>query len=125
MEPSQADTHLTVVGILHVATGAMGVMAGIAVAIVFLGVSAPIREPAALLLLGGMGAVIGLLIVLFSIPAIAGGIALLQRRPWARIVLLVVGAFSLISIPIGTAIGIYTIWALTRPEVEARLASPA
>src|SRR5688572_27574069 len=101
MEPSQADTHLTVVGIIHVANGAMGAMAGIAVTIVFLGVSAPMREPAALLLLGGIGAVIGLFLLIVSVPALVGGIALLQRRPWARIILLVVGALSLISIPIG------------------------
>jgi len=50
------------------------------------------------------------IIVLFSIPSIIGGIGLLNNKPWALTLLLVLGCFKLFSFPIGTAIGIYTIW---------------
>ncbi|MBP9925917.1 MAG: hypothetical protein KBF45_07975 [Cyclobacteriaceae bacterium] len=50
------------------------------------------------------------IIVLFSIPAIIGGIGLLNHKKWALILLLILGCFKLFSFPIGTAIGIYTIW---------------
>jgi len=49
-------------------------------------------------------------ILLFSIPSIIGGIALLNNKSWALTLLLVLGCFKLFSFPIGTAIGIYTIW---------------
>jgi len=50
------------------------------------------------------------IILLFSIPSIIGGIALLNNKSWALTLLLVLGCFKLFSFPIGTAIGIYTIW---------------
>lgn len=50
------------------------------------------------------------LILLFSIPSIIGGIGLLNNKSWAMILVLILGCFKLFSFPIGTAIGIYTIW---------------
>jgi hypothetical protein len=37
---------------------------------------------------------------------------LFQRQPWARFLGLVLGFLSLIRIPFGTALGIYTLWVL-------------
>ncbi len=51
-----------------------------------------------------------MIIFIFSIPSIIGGIALLNNKPWALTLLLVLGCFKLFSFPIGTAIGIYSIW---------------
>lgn len=51
-----------------------------------------------------------IIIVLFSIPSIVGGISLLNRKSWALTLLLVLGCFKLFSFPFGTALGIYTIW---------------
>lgn len=50
------------------------------------------------------------IIILFSIPSIIGGFGLLQNKKWALTLLLVLGCFKLFSFPIGTAIGVYTIW---------------
>ncbi len=50
------------------------------------------------------------IVLLFSIPAIIGGIGLLNQKKWAMTLVLVLGCFKLFSFPIGTALGIYTIW---------------
>jgi len=44
---------------------------------------------------------------------------LFERRPWARILALVLGCFALIRFPFGTALGIYTLWVLL-PGMAAR-----
>ncbi len=49
-------------------------------------------------------------IILFSIPSIIGGIALLNGKKWALTLLLILGCFKLFSFPFGTALGIYSIW---------------
>ncbi len=49
---------------------------------------------------------------LLSILGIVAGFALLSYQPWARVFLLVLGFLALLSFPFGTALGIYTIWAL-------------
>lgn len=51
-----------------------------------------------------------LIILLFSLPSIIGGIAILQGKTWALMLLLIMGCFKLFSFPIGTALGVYTIW---------------
>ena len=53
---------------------------------------------------------------MLAIPGIIAGIGLVQRRPWARVLALVVGAIGLLDIPVGTALGIYTFWVLMRDE---------
>jgi hypothetical protein len=47
------------------------------------------------------------------------GWGLLQREPWARVLVLVVAFVSLFTnIPFGTALGIYTMWVLLPAESE-------
>ena len=45
-----------------------------------------------------------------AIPSIIGGFATLKNKEWGMILLLIAGCVSLLSFPIGTAIGAYTIW---------------
>ncbi len=54
--------------------------------------------------------VFGFVIIFFIFPSIIGGIALLSKKKWGMILLLVVGCLSLLSFPVGTAIGGYTLW---------------
>ena len=67
---------------------------------------------------------IGGLIVVTSIPEIIGGIGLLKKQGWARILVLILGFLNLLDIPIGTALGVYTIWVLLKEE-SAQILSPA
>jgi hypothetical protein len=50
---------------------------------------------------------------------VAAGIGLLQREPIGRPLALVMGFLSLLSFPIGTALGIYTLWVLLPAGSEA------
>ncbi len=49
-------------------------------------------------------------------PCIVGGIGLLKRKYWAKILVLVLGFIILLHFPFGTALGLYTIWLLTRKQ---------
>ena len=70
---------------------------------------------------GFVGRIIGMLSVLILAKGLAGLIAafgLIQRQPWARILTLVVGFLSLLNLPFGTALGIYTIWVLLARDAD-------
>jgi hypothetical protein len=41
---------------------------------------------------------------------------LLRKQSWARILVLFVSAIDLFNVPIGTALGAYSIWVLLQPE---------
>jgi hypothetical protein len=55
------------------------------------------------------------------------GWGLLSREPWARMLAIILGAVSLVDVPFGTALGIYTLWVLlpARSEEEFRQISNA
>jgi len=54
----------------------------------------------------------------FGVPGIVAGVGLLKRQNWARILALVLSIFDLLLFPIGTIIGIYSIWVLAQRETE-------
>lgn len=54
--------------------------------------------------------------VIFGLAAIIGGWGLYHRKNWGRMTVLVIGVLALFRIPFGTAVGIYTLWVLLKPE---------
>lgn len=61
---------------------------------------------------------VAVLLFLKALAGFAAGWGLLERQPWARVLTLVLGFVSLIHIPFGTALGIYTIWVLLSPQAD-------
>lgn len=64
-----------------------------------------------------IGAFVGLSVA-FGVLGIIAGWGLHERQPWARMLAIVVGCFSLLQIPFGTVLGIYTLWVLLPAESE-------
>lgn len=60
--------------------------------------------------------VIAIVFIIISLPGILAGIGLYRRQEWARILTLVLSVIEVFNFPFGTAIGIYSIWALIQPE---------
>jgi len=66
----------------------------------------------------GLLPLIGMGFLICAGVGIATGCGLLTRQPWARMLAVIFGAVSLIDIPFGTAIGVYTLWVLLPAESE-------
>jgi len=115
------EQHIRILGWLYVVFGALGILVGVFVFLVMGIAGAASGEAGAALAAGGIGLFVALLIAVMSLPSVIAGWGLLKRKSWSRMLAIVLGAISLISIPIGTALGIYTIWALTKPESQALL----
>ena len=43
----------------------------------------------------------------------------MERRPWARMLAIVLGVLALFKVPLGTALGVYTLWVLAPATSEA------
>jgi hypothetical protein len=56
---------------------------------------------------------------LMAVLALIAGYGLLTRRPWGRVLGIVVGILALLKFPIGTALGIYTLWVLAPAQSGA------
>ena len=56
-------------------------------------------------ILGGIGGILAVIVLVVSLPGLIGGIGLLQFKPWARILAIILSALDLFNIPFGTALG--------------------
>lgn len=109
--------HVTFVGALHIGLAILGLIGAL---LVFLAINfaqsfvegedIPVRVLTAVkVFLPGLIAVVSLL-------SIIGGIGLFSYRQWARILIIVMSAINCLNVPIGTAKGVYSIWALLQDE---------
>jgi hypothetical protein len=57
-----------------------------------------------------------LLLSIMSIPHLIGAIGLLKWKSWGRILVIIYSCIYLIGFPIGTAIGVYSLWILLKKE---------
>jgi hypothetical protein len=115
--------HVKILGILHIVLGALGVLGGLIVLVVFGGISALVNlsdhgdiPPGPFL--GLIGGVIFVAVMVISLPALVIGIGLTQLRPWARIGGIVLSALDLLFFPFHTILGIYGLWVLLNRETE-------
>lgn len=112
------QNHITLLGVLHIARGAFVLLVGVLLFAVLTGIGAISEDSTALGVLGFIGTGLMLLLTALAIPSVLAGIGVLLRREWGRILALVVGILSLLDIPIGTAIGVYSIWLLMNDETR-------
>ena len=107
--------HVRLLGILWLAISALRLIPGL-----FLMVFAGVRlfPPEVPRFVRALLSGIGMVFLIFAGIGIAAGCGLLARQPWARMLAIVFGAISLIDIPFGTAIGVYTLWVLLPAEHE-------
>ena len=65
--------------------------------------------------------VVALASLLSGLLTLSGGVGLLKQKSWAWGLVWVLACMSLLSVPIGTALGAYALWVLTRSEVRTAL----
>jgi hypothetical protein len=118
------DTHVKVLAVLQLALSALGILGALALMLIFggimgtIGASGDADAQIALPILGLTGTALVLFLLVLSVPGIAIGIGLLQRRPWARIAGIVISIVGMMFIPFGTVLGVYGLWVLFSKETE-------
>ncbi|MGC9521048.1 MAG: hypothetical protein ACP5HG_04120 [Anaerolineae bacterium] len=112
-------TNIKVLGWLYIVLGILGVLTGLIVLTILLGMGLWAGERGAMTILLIVGAFVAGFTILISAPGIVVGIGLLQFRPWARVLALVLGFLNLPGFPLGTALGIYTFVSLLGSDAEA------
>ena len=118
------DKHLTLVAALNIGFGALGLLIAGFLFVIIAGGGLISGDPEALTITMLVATAISLFVTITSVPEIIGGIGLLMRKPWSRILVLIIACLDLLNIPIGTAIGAYSIWVLLHEETVKLFAKP-
>jgi hypothetical protein len=117
------ENHVKAVGALCIGLSVLAILIGGFIFLLLAGVGYLTHDEDVTPILSLIGFCVGAFLFLISIPGIIGGIGLLKRREWARILVLIISALHLINFPIGTIIGGYSIWVLVNDET-IRLFNP-
>lgn len=104
-------------GALHIAWSALLLVGAGAALIVLLFGGIASEDEHVMILLGAIGIMVSSLLFVFSAAGIISAIGLFKQHRWSRYALMILGAIWMIKIPVGTALGIYTFYVLTRDEV--------
>jgi hypothetical protein len=118
------SSHVDLVGILFVIWGMLTALVGLST--LALGIGAVALIASASRGSGGGQVAAGLTAAAFTTLAViaivwgaahvAVGVPVRRRRPWARLLALMLGSVDLLLVPYGTALGIYTLWVLLNEE---------
>jgi hypothetical protein len=112
------QTHVKVLGVLHIVFGAVLLLIGLAVFVIFGGIIGAVQldnDPdaaAATSILGAVGGVMMVFFLALSLPGLIAGAGLLYFKGWARILGIVLSVLHLPGFPFGTALGVYGLWVL-------------
>ena len=112
-------THVTVVAVLHLIFSGLGLITGLVLGVIVVLGGAISGDETAMMITSGVGVFLLVLFLVLSIPGLIGAIGTLKGKNWGRIILIIVGVFNLPGIPVGTALGIYTLWTMFHEETRA------
>jgi hypothetical protein len=118
------SSHVDFVGVLFVVWGGLTTIVGLSTLALGVGAVALITSASA----GGAGGqlaagltaaaftTLAIIAIIWGVAHIAVGLPVRRRQPWARLVALMLGSVDLLLLPYGTALGIYTLWALLHED---------
>ena len=106
------ERHVTILGAFHIAFGAIGLVAALAILLIFggaagligLGAAVGSRTPGSpCRIVGIVGTLLMMIVLTLSVPGIAAGFGLMTYRPWARMLTVVLSLLHLLNFPFGSA----------------------
>jgi hypothetical protein len=117
--PGRVQRHLHLLAIFWFAISAFNAMTGVILYILANTLLAPGGAAGAPLFLRPLLSVVAIIILGGAALGFSAGWGLMHREPWARVLTLVLAFLVLfINIPVGTAVGVYTMWVLLPGESE-------
>ncbi len=123
------EKHLTIVAALRIGNGLLALMVAGIILLVFIGPGLIAQyaegDAEALVILSVIAIPIAFVFFVSAALDFIGGIGILRHKNWARYLVMVHSVLDLFNIPIGTALGIYCIWALAHDETARMFQKPA
>ena len=117
-QTSRLQRNLQLLGIFWIAYSAITLLGGVVVVIIANALFGPAGHTGAPAFLQPLLTSVGVFLIAKAALGIAAGWGLLQREHWARILTIILGFLALIHVPLGTALGIYTLWVLLSPGAD-------
>ncbi len=110
------EQHITLLGWLHIALNILLILIAAFMFVMMVGIGLASGDAEAVRVMPIVGTAVSGFMTVLALPGILTGIGLLKRKPWARVAAAVLGIINLTNFPLGTAVGVYTLWVLLQNE---------
>jgi len=111
------DNHVRILGLVYLVYHAIALIIGVLAFFLLSGIGIISGDVQAAGILGLIGTAIAVFMAVLAAPGLLAGFGLLARKNWGRILAIILGCLHLLEVPIGTALGVYTLWVLTHEDV--------
>ena len=118
-------THLNILAVIYLITSIGEVIAAMAIFGLMSGIGLLSGDVFAFSFMAGLGTVIGFFLLIIGLPGLFLAWAFWRLKSWAVPLGYVLGVLNLFNAPLGTLLGIYTIWALLQDETKRLLTGDA
>jgi hypothetical protein len=117
MDESNMKKHVTLVAAFQIGFSAIGLIGAAIIFFIFsfagsfvddVEVAGPVMK--------FIGTFLPSMMLLVSLLGLIGGIGLLSFQKWAKILVMVIAAVGCFAFPIGTIIGVYSLWVLVQDD---------
>jgi len=117
MEDSTMKKHVTLVAAFQIGFSTLGLLGAAVLFFVFSFAGSFVEDvDVADTVLKFIGTFLPTMLLLTSLLGLVGGIGLLSFQRWARILVMVIAAVGCLFFPIGTVVGVYSLWVLMQDE---------
>ena len=116
--PNDMAKHINILGALFLTFSILMIIGGVVIN-QFLPMAGEISgDSTAIRITSIIGQSIGAVLFIFAVPGFICGYGLITKKAWSRVFGIILSCLSLLSIPIGTIIGIYGLWILFKDETK-------
>jgi hypothetical protein len=109
------EHHVRLVGLLNIVVGAFS---GLIAIFQFLFFGGPLTIAVYLSIQTLVVTVWLWIMLLLTVPSIVIGVGLLSFRGWARVSGILLAVFQLLNLPLGTLVGLYSLWVLFSDDAD-------
>ena len=116
--PNDMAKHINILGALFLTFSILMIIGGVVIN-QFLPMAGEISgDSTAIRITSIIGQSIGAVLFIFAVPGFICGYGLITKKAWSRVFGIILSCLSLLSIPIGTIIGVYGLWILFKDETK-------
>ena len=110
--------HVNILGWTYIVLGVFGILLAIVVAVLLVGIGLLSGDQTANNVLTIIAVIVGGISALLSFPGVIAGIGLLNTKPWARVLTIILGILNLPGFPVGTLLGVYSLYVMLDDETS-------
>lgn len=118
LNKKEIETHISVVGWLQILNSVINLLVAGFVIAFLVAIGSITEDPTAYQILATTGWLTGGFLAALALPGLIAGIGLLNRSSWSRVMAIVIAIFQLALFPIGTVLGVYTLFVLIQRSAE-------